>query len=74
VNEFEMPWAVYGTIRPGYNKPYRWRYETEKAAIEAAEKLAAEHNDKVYVMRITAVLSPQIKVEKCVDTGGDWTP
>ena len=68
MNEFKIPWAVYA---PGCTGPYCWRYATEEAAIKAAEKMAAEYNGKMFVMRITAVLSPQIKVEKCVDTGGE---
>jgi hypothetical protein len=67
VSEFEMPWAIYAPNAGAYS----WRYATEKDAIQAAEKLVREYNVRTYVMRITAVLSPQIKVEKCVDTGGE---
>lgn len=68
MNEFETPWAIYA---PRCDGPYCWRYTTEQAAIRAAEKLVAECNAKVYVLRITAVLSPQVRVEKCGDAGGE---
>jgi len=63
-----MPWAIHAG---GYKEPYTWRYNTEKEAMEAAERLVAECNAKVYVLRITAVLSPQVRVEKCGDAGGE---
>jgi hypothetical protein len=64
-----MPWAIYAPKGVG---TYCWRYATEKDAIRAAEKvLVAECNSKVFVMRITAVLSPQVRVQKFGVDGGE---
>ena len=67
MNESEMPWAIYAPNAGDYS----WRYATKKDAIKAAEKLVCEYNVRTYVMRITTVLSPQVRVQKFGDAGGE---
>jgi len=60
-----MPWAIHAG---GYKGTYKWRYNTEKEAMEAAEKLAYTENVIVTVMRITAVVNLKVNIEKIEDS------